>query len=118
VPLVRGSTIDDPLLSSSVAGFLTSQATVNEVIPSCGPANRPRSTCVLGMKGVPNGGSGGLGSGCPGDLGGDGSIGRYCGGGVAGLGPLLRGRRHRRCAGAQRGGTQLGGALLFPARSH
>jgi hypothetical protein len=49
VPLVRGSTASDPLLSSSIVGVLTSWATVNEVIPSGGPTNRPRSTCVLGM---------------------------------------------------------------------
>jgi hypothetical protein len=79
VPLVRGSTTGDPLLSSSVVGVLTSPAT-NGVMSSCGPANRPRSTCILGMSGVLNGGSGGPGSDCPGDLGGDGFIGRYYGG--------------------------------------
>jgi hypothetical protein len=49
VPLVRGSTVGDPLLSSSVVGVLTSPATMNGVMPSSGPASRPRSTCVLGM---------------------------------------------------------------------
>jgi hypothetical protein len=49
VPLVKGSTTDDPLLSSSVVGVLTSPATVNGVMPSGGPASRPRSTCILGM---------------------------------------------------------------------
>jgi hypothetical protein len=46
-----------------------------------------------------------------GDLGGDGSMGRYCGSSSVALGPLLRGRRCRRRAGARRGGTQWGGAL-------
>jgi hypothetical protein len=49
MPLIRGSTAGDPLLSSSIVGFLTSPATVNEVKPSGGLANRPRSTCDLGM---------------------------------------------------------------------
>jgi hypothetical protein len=49
VPLVRGSTTGDPLLSSSVVGVLTSSATVNGVMPSGGPASRLRSTCALGM---------------------------------------------------------------------
>jgi hypothetical protein len=49
VPLVRGSTVSDPLSCSSVAGVLTSLTTVNGVMPSVGPANRPRSTCVLGV---------------------------------------------------------------------
>jgi hypothetical protein len=49
VPLVRGSTAGDPLSCSSVAGVLTSPATVNGVMPSSGPANRPRSTCFLGV---------------------------------------------------------------------
>jgi hypothetical protein len=49
VPLVRGSTTGDPLSCSFVAEVLTSPATMNGVTPSGGPANRPRSTCVLGM---------------------------------------------------------------------
>jgi hypothetical protein len=49
VPLVRGSTADDPLPSSSVAWVLLGAATVNGVVPSGGPASRPRSTCDLGM---------------------------------------------------------------------
>jgi hypothetical protein len=48
VPQVRGSTADDPLSSSFVAGVVLGLATVNGVIPSIGPANRPRSTCDLG----------------------------------------------------------------------
>jgi hypothetical protein len=44
---VRSSTACDPL-SSSVAGVLLGLATMNGVMPSGGPANRPRSTCVLG----------------------------------------------------------------------
>jgi hypothetical protein len=48
VPLVRGSTAGDPL-STSVVGALLGPATVNGVMPSCGPANRPRSTDVLGL---------------------------------------------------------------------
>jgi hypothetical protein len=84
---------------------------VNRVMPSSGPANRPRSTCDLGWKGTPNGGSGGLGSDDPIDLGGDGYIGRYCEGGIVVLGPLLRGCRRHRHEGARRGGA------LFPVRS-
>jgi hypothetical protein len=49
VPLVRGSTAGDPLSCSSIAWVLTSLATVNGVMPSGGLANRPRSTCVLGV---------------------------------------------------------------------
>jgi hypothetical protein len=49
VPLVRGSIASDLLSCSSVAGFLISPITVNGVMPSGGSANRPRSTCVLGM---------------------------------------------------------------------
>jgi hypothetical protein len=49
VPLVRGSTADDPLSSSSVAGVLLGAATVKEVMPSGGPASRLRSTCNLGV---------------------------------------------------------------------
>jgi hypothetical protein len=63
-----------------------------------------------------NGGSGGPSYVCSGTLGSDGSIGRYCGGGVAALGPLLRGRRCRRRAGAQCGGALRGGTLLFLTR--
>jgi hypothetical protein len=49
VPLVKGSIAGDPLSCSFVVELLTSLATVNGVMPSGGPANRPRSTCVLGM---------------------------------------------------------------------
>jgi hypothetical protein len=49
VPLVKGFTAGDPLLSSSVVGVLTRSATVNGVMPFGGMASRPRSTCVLGM---------------------------------------------------------------------
>jgi hypothetical protein len=49
VPLVRGSTVGDPLSYSSVVGVLTNPATVNKVMPSGGLANRPWSTCVLGV---------------------------------------------------------------------
>jgi hypothetical protein len=94
VPRVRGSTAGDPL-SSSIVHFLLGPATVNRVMPSGGPGNRPRSTCDLGWKGTPNGGSGGLGSDDPIDLGGDGYIGQYCGGSVVVLGPLLLGCRRR-----------------------
>jgi hypothetical protein len=48
VPLVRGSTASDPL-PSSVAGALTSPATVNGVAPSGGPTSRLRLTCDLGV---------------------------------------------------------------------
>jgi hypothetical protein len=48
-PLVRGSTAGNPLSSSSVAGVLLGPATVNGVMPSGGPARRPRSTCDLGV---------------------------------------------------------------------
>jgi hypothetical protein len=47
VLLVRGSTIVDPLSCSSVTGVLISPATVNGVIPSRGPTNRPRLTYDL-----------------------------------------------------------------------
>jgi hypothetical protein len=47
MPLVMGSTAGDPL-PSSIAGALTSLATVNGVTPSGGPANRLRLTCDLG----------------------------------------------------------------------
>jgi hypothetical protein len=47
VPYVRGSTAGDPL-SSSVAEVLLGPTTVNGVMPSGSPANRPRSTCDLG----------------------------------------------------------------------
>jgi hypothetical protein len=117
VPLVRDSTVGDPLPSSFVAGVLTSPATMNGVMPLVGPTNRPRFTCVLGMLGAPNGGSGGPSSDGPGDLGGDSSMGRYCGAGVAALCPLLRGRRCRGRAGAQCGGALHGGVLPFLARS-
>jgi hypothetical protein len=95
VPIVRGSTAGDPLLSISVVWVLTSPASMNGVIPSGGSTNRPRSTCVLRIYGLPNGGSGSLSSDCSGGLGGDGSIGRYCGGGVAAHGLLLQGQWHR-----------------------
>jgi hypothetical protein len=49
MPLVMGSTTGDPLSCSSVARVLTRLATMNGVMPSGGPANRPRSTCVLGV---------------------------------------------------------------------
>jgi hypothetical protein len=50
IPLVRGSTTGDPLHSSSFdARVLTSLATVNGVMPTGGPTNRLRSTCVLGV---------------------------------------------------------------------
>jgi hypothetical protein len=49
IPLVRGSTTNDPLSCSSVAGVLISPATMNGVMPSGRPANRPRSTCDLGV---------------------------------------------------------------------
>jgi hypothetical protein len=48
VPRVRGSNANDPL-SSSVVGVLLCPVTMNGVMPSGGPANRPRSTCVLGL---------------------------------------------------------------------
>jgi hypothetical protein len=76
VSLVKGSTADDPH-PSSVVGALTSPATVDGMVPSGGPASRPRSTCNLGVCGTPNGGSGGSGRVCSGTLGGDGSMGRY-----------------------------------------
>jgi hypothetical protein len=47
VPLVRGSTIGDPFSCSSITRVLTSLTTVNRVMPSGCPANRPRSICVL-----------------------------------------------------------------------
>jgi hypothetical protein len=50
ISLVRGSTTGDPLSYSSVSGILTSSTTVNGVMPSSGPANRPRSTCDLGCR--------------------------------------------------------------------
>jgi hypothetical protein len=49
VTLARGSTAGDPLSCSSVTGVLTSPTIVNGVMPSGGPTNRPRSTCVLGV---------------------------------------------------------------------
>jgi hypothetical protein len=49
VPLVKGSTAGEPLSCSSVAGVLTSPTTVNGVMPSGGPTNHPKSTCVLGV---------------------------------------------------------------------
>jgi hypothetical protein len=49
VPLLKGSTVGDPLLSSSVVGVLTRSATVNGVMPFGGLASCPRSTCVLGI---------------------------------------------------------------------
>jgi hypothetical protein len=64
VPRIRGSTTGDPL-SSSVARALLGLATVNRVMPSGGPANRLRSTDVLGLWGTPNSGSSGPGSGGP-----------------------------------------------------
>jgi hypothetical protein len=44
----KGSIAGDPF-PSSVAGALTSLATVNGVAPSGGPASLPRSTCDLGV---------------------------------------------------------------------
>jgi hypothetical protein len=49
VALVKGFSIGNPLLSSSVVGVLTRPTTVNGVMASGGPASRPRSTCVFGM---------------------------------------------------------------------
>jgi hypothetical protein len=50
VPRVRGFTAGDPLSSSSVvAGVLLGATTVKGVMPSGGPASRPRSTCDLGV---------------------------------------------------------------------
>jgi hypothetical protein len=49
VCLVKGSTAGDPLSSSSIVGVLLGLATVNGVMSSGGPANRPRSTCDLGV---------------------------------------------------------------------
>jgi hypothetical protein len=49
VPLVRGSTASDPLPYSSVARVLPGAVTIKGVVPSGGPASRPRSTCDLGM---------------------------------------------------------------------
>jgi hypothetical protein len=49
VPLLRGSTADDPL-PCSVAGALTSLATVNGVEPFGGLASRTRSTRNLGCR--------------------------------------------------------------------
>jgi hypothetical protein len=89
IPSVRGSTTSDPLSSSSVAGVLLGPATVNGVMPSGGPAINPRSTCVLGLYGTLNDGSGGSGSDGLFALGGDGSTGLYYGGIVVALGPLL-----------------------------
>jgi hypothetical protein len=47
LPLVRGSIAGDPLSCSSVAGVILGPATMNGVMPSSGPASRPRSTCDL-----------------------------------------------------------------------
>jgi hypothetical protein len=49
VPLVRGSTADDFLSSSSVAGVHLGAATVKGVMPFGGLAGRPRSTCDIGV---------------------------------------------------------------------
>jgi hypothetical protein len=49
IPLVRGSTVGNPFSCSSIAGVLTSMATMNGVMPSGGLANCLRSTCVLGV---------------------------------------------------------------------
>jgi hypothetical protein len=49
MPLVRGSTTGDPLSSSSIVEVLLGAATVKGVMPSGGPASRPRSTYDLGV---------------------------------------------------------------------
>jgi hypothetical protein len=55
ISLVKGSSAGDPLSSSSssssssIAGVLLGAAIVKGVMPSGGPASRPRSTCDLGV---------------------------------------------------------------------
>jgi hypothetical protein len=47
--LVRGSTSDNSVSFSSVAGVHLGAATMNGVMPSGGSASRPRPTCDLGV---------------------------------------------------------------------